>query len=83
MQPVLSAGPPPSAQENASFKTAPRGFPTAATKISNFRAAVPEYGFRRAELVAVLLRSGVKGKDAVTLARELLSAFGGQCRQLS
>ncbi len=30
-----------------------------------------------AELVAVLLRSGVKGKDAVTLARELLSAFGG------
>lgn len=30
-----------------------------------------------AELVAVLLRSGVRGKSAVDLARELLSRYGG------
>ena len=30
-----------------------------------------------AELLAVLLRNGIKGKDAVTLARELLAKFGG------
>lgn len=29
------------------------------------------------ELLAVLLRNGVKGKDAVSLARELLAKFGG------
>jgi DNA repair protein RadC len=30
-----------------------------------------------AELLAVLLRSGIKGKDAVSLSRELLTRFGG------
>src|SRR5256885_6900629 len=30
-----------------------------------------------AELVAVLLRSGVRGKSAVDLARELLTQYGG------
>lgn len=30
-----------------------------------------------AELVAVLLRTGIKGKDALALARELLTRFGG------
>ena len=30
-----------------------------------------------AELLAVLLRTGVRGKSAVDLARELLGAFGG------
>ena len=30
-----------------------------------------------AELVAVMLRSGVRGKDAVALGRELLARFGG------
>ncbi len=30
-----------------------------------------------AELIAVLLRSGVRGKDAVALGRELLACFGG------
>jgi len=30
-----------------------------------------------AGLVAILLRSGIEGKDAVTLARELLKRFGG------
>ncbi len=30
-----------------------------------------------AELVALLLRNGVKGKDVLALARELLSQFGG------
>jgi len=30
-----------------------------------------------AGLVAILLRTGIKGKDAVTLARELLKNFGG------
>ena len=30
-----------------------------------------------AGLVAILLRSGIKGKDAVTLSRELLQHFGG------
>lgn len=30
-----------------------------------------------AELLAILLRSGIRGKDAITLARELLSRFGG------
>ncbi len=30
-----------------------------------------------AELLAVLLRNGIKGKDAVTLARELIVKFGG------
>ena len=30
-----------------------------------------------AELLAILLRSGIQGKDAITLARELLSRFGG------
>ena len=30
-----------------------------------------------AELLAVLLRNGIKGKDAVSLARELLIKFGG------
>ena len=34
-------------------------------------------GLSDAELVAVLLRSGIRGKDAVTLARELLAEFGG------
>lgn len=29
------------------------------------------------ELIALLLRSGIRGKDAVALGRELLSAFGG------
>lgn len=36
-----------------------------------------------AELVAVLLRSGVRGKSAVDLARELLSKFGGITRLLN
>jgi DNA repair protein RadC len=30
-----------------------------------------------AELLAILLRNGIKGKDAVALARELLAQFGG------
>ncbi len=30
-----------------------------------------------AELLAILLRSGIRGKDAITLARELLSQYGG------
>ena len=30
-----------------------------------------------AELIAVLLRSGTRGKDAIQLARELLTGFGG------
>jgi DNA repair protein RadC len=30
-----------------------------------------------AELLAILLRSGIQGKDAIALARELLSRFGG------
>jgi len=30
-----------------------------------------------AELLAVLLRTGVRGKSAVELARELLAQFGG------
>ncbi len=30
-----------------------------------------------AELLAVLLRNGIRGKDAIQLARELISAFGG------
>src|SRR5690349_25080183 len=30
-----------------------------------------------AELVAVLLRTGIPGKSAVDLAREMISAFGG------
>lgn len=30
-----------------------------------------------AGLVAILLRTGIKGKDAVSLARELLNSFGG------
>ena len=30
-----------------------------------------------AELLAILLRSGIQGKDAITFARELLSQFGG------
>ena len=29
------------------------------------------------ELLAVLLRSGLKGKDVIALAREILSQFGG------
>jgi len=36
----------------------------------------PEY-VSDAGLVAILLRSGVKGKDAVTFGRELLKRFGG------
>ena len=36
----------------------------------------PEY-VSDAGLVAILLRSGVKGKDAVTFGRELLKHFGG------
>src|SRR5207302_11319385 len=36
-----------------------------------------------AELVAVLLRTGVRGKNAVELARELLSEFGGLTKMLS
>lgn len=30
-----------------------------------------------AELVAILLRTGIKGKDAIAMARELLAQFGG------
>ena len=30
-----------------------------------------------AELIAILLRSGIRGKDAVALGRELLTSFGG------
>ncbi len=30
-----------------------------------------------AELLAVLLRNGIRGKDAIQLARELISTFGG------
>jgi len=30
-----------------------------------------------AGLIAILLRTGIKGKDAVSLARELLNSFGG------
>jgi DNA repair protein RadC len=36
----------------------------------------PEY-VSDAGLVAILLRTGIEGKDAVTLARELLKHFGG------
>ena len=36
-----------------------------------------------AELVAVLLRTGVRGKSAVELARELLESFGGVAGMLS
>jgi DNA repair protein RadC len=36
-----------------------------------------------AELVAVLLRTGVRGKNAIELARDLLSEFGGVTRMLS
>jgi len=36
-----------------------------------------------AELVAVLLRTGVRGKSAVELARELLESFGGIAGMLS
>ncbi len=36
----------------------------------------PEY-VSDAGLVAILLRTGMEGKDAVTLARELLKYFGG------
>lgn len=36
----------------------------------------PEY-VSDAGLVAILLRTGIKGKDAVTLGRELLKQFGG------
>ena len=36
----------------------------------------PEY-VSDAGLVAILLRSGIEGKDAVTLGRELLKHFGG------
>jgi DNA repair protein RadC len=35
-----------------------------------------------AELLAVLLRSGVRGKSAVDLARELLAAYGGIAKLL-
>jgi DNA repair protein RadC len=35
-----------------------------------------------AELVAVLLRSGVRGKSAVDMARELLTQFGGVAQML-
>lgn len=34
-------------------------------------------GLSDAELVAILLRNGIKGKDALTLARELLAGVGG------
>ncbi len=34
-------------------------------------------GLSDAELVAVCLRSGIRGKSAVDLARELIAAFGG------
>ena len=30
-----------------------------------------------AELIAILLRTGIKGKDAIAMARELLAQFGG------
>ena len=36
----------------------------------------PEY-VSDAGLVAILIRTGIKGKDAVTLGRELLKHFGG------
>ena len=36
----------------------------------------PEY-VSDAGLVAILLRTGIEGKDAVTLGRELLTHFGG------
>jgi len=36
-----------------------------------------------AELVAVLLRTGVRGKNAVELARDLLREFGGVTKMLS
>src|SRR5258708_13422135 len=36
-----------------------------------------------AELVAVLLRTGVRGKNAIELARDLLSEFGGVTKMLS
>ena len=35
-----------------------------------------------AELLAILLRTGVRGKSAVELARELLDQFGGLCALL-
>jgi DNA repair protein RadC len=35
-----------------------------------------------AELLAIFLRTGIPGKSAVDLARDLLSAFGGQLGQL-
>ena len=36
-----------------------------------------------AELLAVILRNGVQGKDATSLARELLAQFGGMRGLLS
>ncbi|MGH8668941.1 MAG: RadC family protein [Burkholderiales bacterium] len=36
-----------------------------------------------AELVAILLRTGIPGKSAVDLAREMLDSFGGITRMLS
>ena len=41
----------------------------------------PEY-VSDAGLVAILLRIGTKGKDAVTLGRELLNHFGGPKRPI-
>ena len=35
-----------------------------------------------AELIAVLLRTGVRGKSAVDLARELIDRFGGYPREI-
>jgi len=36
-----------------------------------------------AELLAILLRTGLKGKNAVEVGRELLSAYGGSLRALA
>ena len=48
------------------------------------RERLLEYGanvLSDAELLAIFLRTGVQGRNAVELARDLLSAFGG-LRQL-
>lgn len=34
-------------------------------------------GLSDAELIALLLRNGIKGKDAITFARQLISEYGG------
>ena len=58
--------------QNQSIKSWPKSERPRERKLESGAAALSD-----AELLAVLLRTGVQGRDAVSLARELLSEFGG------